>query len=67
MPGMTGLELVSELRKVRPDLPVVLSSGFLTPANRQIAIREGVNVIVPKPCSLGELADALERVLESER
>jgi CheY-like chemotaxis protein len=32
MPGMTGSELVAEIRRLRPTLPVVLMSGYVTPA-----------------------------------
>jgi DNA-binding NtrC family response regulator len=28
MPGMTGIELAQEIRKLYPDLPVVLTSGY---------------------------------------
>ncbi|MDQ8043009.1 MAG: ATP-binding protein [Solirubrobacteraceae bacterium] len=56
MPRMSGLELVEQVHRVRPDLPVVLSSGFLTAANRQDAERLGVGAILPKPCSIDALA-----------
>ncbi len=63
MPGLSGLELIEQVRGLRPDLPVVLSSGFLTAANRQQAVRQGVDAIVPKPCAIADLADALDRLL----
>ncbi|MCP4170243.1 MAG: response regulator, partial [Fuerstiella sp.] len=28
MPGMTGVELVKAIRKIRPEIPVILNSGF---------------------------------------
>lgn len=63
MPGMSGLNLIARVRELRPDLPVVLSSGFLTTANRQEAERQGVDAIVPKPCSIDDLATALSSIL----
>lgn len=67
MPGLSGLELIQRVRGLRPDLPVVLSSGFLTAANREEADRHGVDVIVPKPCSVDDLAAAVVELLARNR
>ena len=32
MPEMTGSELAREIRRIRPDIPIVLMSGYVTPA-----------------------------------
>lgn len=56
MPGLTGVELAFHVREVRPGIPVVLTSGFLTPENRLKAENAGVDTIVPKPCSMEDLA-----------
>jgi CheY-like chemotaxis protein len=32
MPGMTGSELAEEIHKIRPDIPIVLMSGFTSAA-----------------------------------
>jgi CheY-like chemotaxis protein len=55
MPGMSGLELGEHLRKVRPGLPVVLTSGYspvLTEGTRGFAFLD-------KPYSAEELSHAL--------
>jgi CheY-like chemotaxis protein len=31
MPEMTGSELAREIRRIRPDIPIVLMSGYVTP------------------------------------
>ncbi|MDJ0793284.1 MAG: transporter substrate-binding domain-containing protein [Woeseiaceae bacterium] len=53
MPGMTGLELVEEARKVRPDVPIIVMSG-----NAEGLREAGVDYIA-KPLSLAQLADGL--------
>ena len=53
MPGMTGLELVDEARKVRPDVPIIVMSG-----NAEGLREAGVDYIA-KPLSLAQLADGL--------
>ncbi len=59
MPVLTGFELIAGVRDVRPDLPVVLTSGFLTEESRAEARRLAVNQVVPKPCSVDQLAAAV--------
>ncbi len=59
MPVLTGFELIEGVRAARPDLPVVLTSGFLTAESRAEARRLGVNQVVPKPCPIDELAGAV--------
>ncbi|MDO9356911.1 MAG: response regulator [Solirubrobacteraceae bacterium] len=58
MPGLSGVELALHVRDIRPGLPIVLTSGFLTPDNRRSAEVAGVDTIVPKPCSMEDLATA---------
>ncbi len=57
MPGMTGLELVDEARRVRPDVPVIVMSG-----NAEGLREAGVDYIA-KPLSLAQLADGLATVV----
>ena len=53
MPGMTGLELLDEARKVRPNVPVIVMSG-----NAE-GLREASVDYIAKPLSLAQLADGL--------
>ncbi len=64
MPGMSGIEVAAALRKTRPDLPVVLSSGFITEDLRLAAEAAGVAEIVRKPASMEDLSDAVFRTLQ---
>ncbi len=64
MPGMSGLELARAALAARAGLPVVLASGYLTPAD-QDALRDlGVREILLKPNVLEELAEAVRRALD---
>lgn len=55
MPGMTGAELASELRRQRPDLPILLITGY---ANLDPGRTRGLPVLA-KPFRQAELAAAL--------
>ncbi|MBO9534465.1 MAG: PAS domain S-box protein [Solirubrobacteraceae bacterium] len=59
MPGLDGLTLIERVRATRPNFPVVLTSGFLRDADRERAAVLGVDAIVPKPCSMADLATAV--------
>ena len=63
MPEMDGVEVLRELRKVRPDVQVVISSGFSGPLTlRDIHGAERVRFL-PKPYGLDELQSVLYEVV----
>jgi len=63
MPVMSGLEVAHELAAIRPDLPVVITSGFITEELRREASTIGVRHLVHKPNTVDELCSAIERLL----
>ena len=63
MPDMDGTTLATALRAVRPDLPVVLVSGYGGPQLGARALAAGVAVVLHKPLVRAELAEALARAL----
>jgi len=50
MPGMDGLETLAELRRVRPESPVVMISGHGTIETAVKATRLGAYDFIEKPC-----------------
>ena len=60
MPGLTGLQLMGKVRALRPDIVVVLTSGFI---GDDVIAGQGVDVVMPKPCSVDDLAAAALRLL----
>ena len=63
MLGLTGTELANEGRRRRPDLPVVLVSGYSGPLLTQQSLAAGVSELLTKPLQSREIATALARVL----
>ena len=64
MPQMTGAELARRLHAVRPDLPVVLISGFAGSVELSELQSVGVRAFVPKPFKPSELAATVRRMLD---
>jgi CheY-like chemotaxis protein len=69
LPDMNGYEVFSQLRSVRPEVPVVLMSGFGYDANHSIvkARQEGLKTVLYKPFRVDQLLDALERLAAPTR
>ena len=65
MPRMTGLELAAEMLRLRPDLPVMLLSGFNHNLRQQEAEQLGVRLVLAKPVTTAQLADAVRQVLDN--
>ena len=63
MPALTGTDLARHVRRLRPDLPIVLVSGYSGPILTQQALGAGVSELLKKPVQSRELAAALARVL----
>jgi PAS domain S-box-containing protein len=64
MPGMTGMELAAELLRIKPDISIILCSGFSDEKVRETASTIGVRTIMSKPFSLQELAATVRGVLD---
>lgn len=63
MPEMSGLDLAEALRTLRPGLPVIISSGYLTQELGERAERAGVRALMKKENTLEELTALVQRVL----
>ncbi len=66
MPGMSGLELASKLRALRPDLPVILCSGYGDYVNGGKAAAEGPAAFLAKPVDPATLTAAIRAALDGK-
>jgi DNA-binding NtrC family response regulator len=64
MPGTSGSELIRKMRAIRPEMPIVLVSGYLNAAVVQRAREAGADEVLKKPLSARDLATSLARVLQ---
>jgi len=67
MPGMSGSELIRKMRALRPTLPTVLVSGYLSTGVAESAREAGASEVLKKPLSARQLGTALERALLAAR
>ncbi len=65
MPGMSGLELAVAIGKMNPDLPMILVSGHLGVATRELALKSGICEVLAKPLLPEEVSVVLDRILHA--
>jgi FixJ family two-component response regulator len=64
MPGMNGLELAEEVKKISPDIPILLCSGFGDVQAVNVAVQKGLVIKLDKPVVLNAMAEALKKCLD---
>ncbi len=64
MPNMTGDKLARELMGIRPDIPVILCTGFSERITKEKAKLLGIREFVMKPLVMKDLAKSMRRVLD---
>jgi CheY-like chemotaxis protein len=67
MPGLSGDELARALRKIRPDLPLIICTGFSPRMTEEQAIRQGIQGYIMKPFRMEQIARLVRRVLDANR
>jgi CheY-like chemotaxis protein len=63
MPDMTGITLMQELRQIRPDIPIIVCTGYSHVDNTEHIRSLGADALLQKPISGTELSRAIQRVL----
>jgi len=63
MPAMTGETLVRELRRIHPDIPVILCTGYSPLMDAERAAVLGIDAFLPKPVAPETLTHTIRQVL----
>ena len=63
MPGMSGMDLAEELLRIRADLPVIITSGYVRADDMQRAEEIGVRDVVLKPGTVAEMGQLIRQRL----
>jgi PAS domain S-box-containing protein len=67
MPGMTGINLARELLQIRPDIPIVICTGYSNLITKEQVIAEGIGGFILKPLNREKIATLLRKVLDSDK
>lgn len=60
MPGLSRFELATRMLEIRPDVPVIMTSGCIRPEDEERAKACGVTQIIGKPNTVEECAQMLD-------
>ena len=63
MPGYSGVDLLRDVRLIRPTLPVALASGYVTPEIERDALAAGARALIHKPNDVDELCSTVQQLL----
>jgi PAS domain S-box-containing protein len=65
MPRLTGIRLAEKMMRIRPDIPVILCTGFSEGVDGKKARATGIREFMMKPFSVRQLAETIRRVLDA--
>ena len=63
MPGMTGDVLSREILRIRPDIPIILCTGYSERINEDVAREIGIRKLLMKPYKIDDLIKILSKML----
>ena len=66
LPGLSGEEVFRAIRKIKPDIKVVLASGYLDTDLHSALIRDGVADVIQKPYQFIDLLQRIRQALDSD-
>ncbi len=66
MPKISGLETAEAVRRIRPEMRILMSSGYITEDLRTKARALGVLELLYKPLSIEDLVAAIERAISQQ-
>ena len=66
MPDLTGIELASKILEVRPELPIILCTGFSNLIDKETATDLGIREFVMKPLTVSSIGHLIQKVLQGK-
>lgn len=63
LPGINGFEVLKHIRKVAPDLPVIVQTAYLFSGEKNTSFSMGANDFISKPIQLNELLENIAKYL----
>jgi DNA-binding NtrC family response regulator len=63
MPGTSGVTVLREASVIRPDLPMALASGYVTPEIEREALQAGARALIHKPNDVDEMCESVAQLL----
>ncbi|MFV0420725.1 response regulator [Oleidesulfovibrio sp.] len=62
MAGISGLEVLNVLKRMVPDVPVIMISGHADQETVNFCLAHGASQYLPKPCNADEIVSIINRI-----
>ena len=62
MPGQDGFEMIKRAKKIRPEMPILMMTGYLTAETIEVGRRAGADNCIAKPFTPEELIQAVQKI-----
>jgi len=66
MPGLCGVDLIHEIKKIRANIPAILCTGYSSKVDESNAKEQGVRFFIMKPLELPKLLQKIRQVLDGD-
>jgi DNA-binding NtrC family response regulator len=67
MPGLRGIEVLKEIKKLKPDMEIIIITGYGMLNNAQDAIRFGANDFISKPFNVPDIISIVGKSFERRK
>ena len=64
MPNLTGIQLAGEIKKIRPEIPIILCTGYSYQVDEEKSKALGIQGFIMKPVMTQEIAGVIRKVLD---
>jgi len=64
MPGLSGIDVLKEIKKLKPDIEVIIITAMATLPNAQRGMRYGASDFISKPFHVSEVLNIVQKSLE---
>ena len=65
MPGINGIELLRRIKKINPDIPIVILSGYSSKSSYSDVISNGAENLLLKPFTTAELKSVVSNIIKT--
>ena len=67
MPNITGTDLASKMKAIRPDLKVIIITGYSDNLSEEVLYENGISEVILKPMILDDFSKVIRRVLDNKK
>lgn len=67
LPKMDGYEATKRIRKMRPDLPIIVQTAYLRISEKSKVLEVGANDLVPKPIDKALLLSTMSKYIDKKK